>query len=176
VMESASKNITKVNLELGGKAPAIVLNDADIDLAVKSIVESRVINSGQVCNCAERIYVQEDIKEEFIAKFTEAMKKVTYGNPLEYENINMGPLINKEAQISIKEKIDKAISDGAEVLIGGNIVKGEGYFFEPTVVTNTNNNMNIMREEIFGPVAPVATFKTIDEAIELANDSEYGLT
>lgn len=176
VMESASKNITKVNLELGGKAPAIVLNDADIDLAVKSIVESRVINSGQVCNCAERVYVQEDVKEEFTSKFAKAMSEVTYGNPLESDGINMGPLINKEAQVSVKEKIDKAVSEGAEVLSGGDIVEGEGYFFEPTVVANTNNNMNIMREEIFGPVAPVATFKTIDEAIELANDCDYGLT
>jgi len=176
VMESASKNITKVNLELGGKAPAIVLNDADIDLAVKSIVDSRVINTGQVCNCAERVYVQESIKDDFIAKFTEAMKEVTYGNPLESDNINMGPLINKESQDSVKEKVDKAVSEGAKVASGGNIVKGDGYFFEPTVIVDADNSMEIMREEVFGPVAPVATFKTIDEAIKLANDCEYGLT
>src|SRR5699024_4249323 len=176
VMESASKNITKVNLELGGKAPAIVLNEADIDLAVKSIVESRVINSGQVCNCAERVYVQEEIKDEFLSKFSEAMKEVTYGNPLEASDINMGPLINKEAQTSVQEKVDQAVSEGAEVLSGGKIVEGEGYFFEPTVVANANNDMEIMHEEIFGPVAPVGTFKTIDEAIKLANDCQYGLT
>lgn len=176
VMESASKNITKVNLELGGKAPALVLNDADIDLAVKAIVESRVLNTGQICNCAERIYVQEDIKDEFINKFVEAMKKVTYGNPLESEGIDMGPLITKKALHEVKEKVDKAVSEGAELLYGGNIVEGKGHFFEPTVLANATNDMNIMQEEVFGPVAPITTFKTIDEAIELANDSEYGLT
>lgn len=176
VMEAASENITKVNLELGGKAPALVLNDADIDLAVKSIVESRVINTGQVCNCAERIYVQEDIKDEFTNKFVEAMKKVTYGNPLESEGIDMGPLINKNSQQEVKAKVDKAVAEGAELLCGGNIVEGEGCFFEPTVLASTKNEMNIMQEEVFGPVAPIATFKTIDEVIGLANDSEYGLT
>lgn len=176
VMESATKNITKVNLELGGKAPAIVLNDADIDLAVKSIVESRVINTGQVCNCAERIYVQEDIKDEFTRKFTKAMKETTYGNPLESTGIGMGPLINKEAQDHVKGMVDKAVSEGAELLTGGNIVDGKGYFFEPTVLANTNNKMDIMQKEIFGPVAPIATFKTIDEVIGLANDCDYGLT
>lgn len=176
VMEAASKNITKVNLELGGKAPALVLNDADIDLAVKSIVTSRVINTGQVCNCAERIYVQEEVKEEFISKFVEAMKKVTYGNPLESEDIDMGPLINKKSQQAVKAKVDKAIEQGAELLYGGSIVEGKGNFFEPTVLANATNDMNIMQEEVFGPVAPIATFKTIDEAIELANDTEYGLT
>src|SRR5699024_3900886 len=154
VMESASKNITKVNLELGGKAPAIVLSDANIDLAVKSIVESRIINSGQVCNCAERVYVQEDVKEEFTSKFAKAMSEVTYGNPLESDGINMGPLINKEAQASVKEKIDKAVSEGAEVLSGGDIVEGEGYFFEPTVVAYHYNHLIMMRAEIFCADAP----------------------
>lgn len=176
VMEAASKNITKVNLELGGKAPAIVLNDADLDLAVESIVASRVINTGQVCNCAERIYVQEDIKDKFINKFVSAMKKVTYGNPLEKESIDMGPLINREARLEVKSKVDKAIKEGAELLYGGNIVEGKGCFFQPTVLANATNQMEIMKEEIFGPVAPIATFKTIDEAIALSNDSEYGLT
>lgn len=176
VMEAASKNITKVNLELGGKAPAIVLNDADLDLAVKSIIASRVINTGQVCNCAERIYVQEEVKEAFTRKFVEAMKEVTYGNPLETTGIDMGPLITKKAQQEVKAKVDKAIEQGAELLYGGNIVEGKGNFFEPTVLTNTTNDMEIMQQEVFGPVAPIATFKTIDEAIALANDTEYGLT
>lgn len=176
VMEAASKNITKVNLELGGKAPAIVLNDADLDLAVQSIVASRVINTGQVCNCAERIYVQEEVKEEFTTKFVEAMKKVTYGNPLDQEGIDMGPLITKKAQQQVKAKVDLAIEQGAELVFGGNIVEGKGNFFEPTVLVNATNDMNIMQEEVFGPVAPIATFKTIDEAIKLANDTEYGLT
>lgn len=176
VMEAASKNITKVNLELGGKAPALVLNDADIDLAVDSIVQSRVINTGQVCNCAERIYVQEEIKDEFIEKFVEAMKQVTYGNPLESEGIDMGPLINKRAQEDVKAKVDKAVAEGAELLLGGDAIEGKGCFFEPTVLVNATNDMEIMQDEVFGPVAPIATFTTIDEAIELANDSEYGLT
>ncbi len=176
VMEAASKNITKVNLELGGKAPAIVLNDADLDLAVESIVASRVINTGQVCNCAERIYVQEEVKEEFTEKFVEAMKKVTYGNPLEKTGIDMGPLITKKAQQEVKAKVDRAVEQGAELVFGGNIVEGKGNFFEPTVLVNATNEMEIMQQEVFGPVAPIATFKTIDEAIKLANDTEYGLT
>src|SRR5699024_9394175 len=110
------------------------------------------------------------------SKFVEAMKQVTYGNPLEKDGIDMGPLITKKSQEDVKAKVDKAVEEGAELLFGGNTVEGKGNFFEPTILGNVTNDMEIMQEEVFGPVAPVATFKTIDEAIELANDSEYGLT
>lgn len=176
VMEAASKNIIKVNLELGGKAPAIVLNDADLDLAATAVVNSRVINSGQVCNCAERIYVQKEIKDAFVAKLIEKMKAVRYGNPLERDDIDMGPLVNEKGLTKVKEMVERALQQGGHLVLGGKPVEGTGYYFEPTIIDNVNNSMEIMRSEIFGPVIPVATFETIDEAIKLANDCEYGLT
>ncbi|EEX50707.1 aldehyde dehydrogenase [Pasteurella dagmatis] len=176
VMEAASKNIIKVNLELGGKAPAIVLADADLDLAADAIVASRVINSGQVCNCAERVYVQREVKEVFTQKLIERMKKVRSGNPLEDETLDMGPMVNKQGQTHAKQMVDEAIKAGGRLLLGGKPVEGKGYYFEPTVIDNVDNNMDILRSEIFGPVIPVATFDTIDEVIKLANDCEYGLT
>ncbi len=176
VMEAASKNIIKVNLELGGKAPAIVLNDADLDLAATAVVNSRVINSGQVCNCAERIYVQKEIKDAFVTKLIEKMKAVRYGNPLERDDIDMGPLVNEKGLTKVKEMVERALQQGGNLVLGGKPVEGTGYYFEPTIIDNVNNSMEIMRSEIFGPVIPVATFETIDEAIKLANDCEYGLT
>ncbi|MBC1475033.1 aldehyde dehydrogenase [Listeria grandensis] len=176
VMQAASENITKVNLELGGKAPAIVLNDADLDLAVKAIVDSRVINSGQVCNCVERVYVQEDVKDAFTAKFVKAMEAVQYGDPLASADLDMGPLVNKSAQQSVQAKVDRAVAQGAKILTGGKAVEGTGFFFQPTVIGDATNDMEIMHDEVFGPVAPIGTFKTLDEAIKLANDCDYGLT
>ena len=176
VMEAASRNITKVNLELGGKAPAIVLADANLDLAAKAIVASRIINSGQVCNCAERIYVQCEVKEVFTQKLVELMKKVRLGNPLEDETLDMGPMVNKQGQLHAQAMVDEAIKAGGRCLLGGHSVKGKGYYFEPTIIDNVTNDMAILRQEIFAPVIPIATFETIDEVIELANDCEYGLT
>lgn len=176
VMEAASRNITKVNLELGGKAPAIVLADANLDLAAKAIVASRIINSGQVCNCAERIYVQCEVKEVFTQKLVELMKKVRLGNPLEDETLDMGPMVNKQGQLHAQAMVDEAIKAGGRCLLGGHSVKGKGYYFEPTIIDNVTNDMAILRQEIFAPIIPIATFETIDEVIELANDCEYGLT
>lgn len=176
VMEAAAENIIKVSLELGGKAPAIVMDDADLDLAIKAIVDSRVINTGQVCNCAERVYVHEKIKDEFTSRLIEAMKAVKYGDPLKDKDIQMGPLINKAAQDSVQQKVDRAVQEGATIALGGKKVEGPGSFFEPTVITDATNEMDIVQDEIFGPVIPVITFSTLDEAIALANDSEFGLT
>ncbi|AUI66665.1 MULTISPECIES: aldehyde dehydrogenase [Glaesserella] len=176
VMEAASQNITKVNLELGGKAPAIVFADADLDLAANAIVASRVINSGQVCNCAERVYVQREVKDQFIAKLVERMQKVRSGNPLEDETLDMGPMVNKQGVDHAQAMVDAAVKAGGRVLTGGKAVEGKGYYFEPTVIDNVDNSMDILRSEIFGPVIPVATFDTTDEVIALANDCEYGLT
>lgn len=176
VMEAAAENITKVSLELGGKAPAIVMDDADLDLAVKAIVDSRVINTGQVCNCAERVYVHEKIKDEFTSRLVEAMKAVKYGDPLKETDIQMGPLINKAAQESVQQKVDRAVQEGATIACGGKKVEGTGSFFEPTVITDATNDMEIVQEEIFGPVIPIISFASLDEAISLANDSEFGLT
>lgn len=175
-MAAAAANITKVSLELGGKAPAIVMDDADLDLAVKSIVASRVINTGQVCNCAERVYVHKNVKELFVQKVVEAMQKVKFGNPAQEKDLDMGPLIEASALASVEQKVAKAISQGASLACGGKKTGTKGYFFEPTVLTNVTNSMDIMQEETFGPVLPIAEFSTLDEAIAYANASEYGLT
>ena len=177
VMRAAAENITNVSLELGGKAPAIVFADADLDLAVKAIVASRVINSGQVCNCAERVYVHESVKEKFEEKLFTALNNVKFGDPNKEKGLDYGPLIEKRAVEKVEEKVLYAVKQGATLAYGGKVDKErKGYFFEPTVLTNVTNEMNIMKEETFGPVIPVGTFSTLEEVLEYANDSEYGLT
>ncbi|MBS4429726.1 aldehyde dehydrogenase [Pectobacterium punjabense] len=175
-MTAAAQNVTKVSLELGGKAPAIVMDDADLDLAVKAIVSSRVINSGQVCNCAERVYVQKGIYDDFITRIKAAMEQVTFGNTAEKKALDMGPLISAAALQRVEDKVAKAVSQGAKVLLGGKRESGTGYFYPPTLLVNVTQEMPIMHEEVFGPVLPVATFDTLEDAIAMANDSEYGLT
>lgn len=175
-MAAAAPNITKVSLELGGKAPAIVMADADLDLAVKSIIASRVINTGQVCNCAERVYVDKKVKEPFMEKLLAGMKQVKVGNPNEIADLDMGPLIEANALASIEKKVERAIAQGATLLCGGNRIGTQGYFFEPTLLDNATQDMDIIREETFGPVLPVVEFSDIDQAITWANDCEYGLT
>ncbi|MFB5641506.1 aldehyde dehydrogenase [Kluyvera ascorbata] len=176
IMAAAAKNITKVCLELGGKAPAIVLDDADLELAVKAIVDSRVINTGQVCNCAERVYVQKGIYDRFVNKLGEAMKGVAFGDPAKRNDIAMGPLINAAALERVEQKVAKAVSQGARVVLGGKAVDGAGYFYPPTLLLDVRQEMSIMHEETFGPVLPVVMFDTLDDALKMANDSDYGLT
>jgi len=176
IMETAAKNVTKVSLELGGKAPAIVMADANIDLAVEAIKNSRVINNGQVCNCAERVYVHKSIEKEFTQKLIESMKTVTYGDPLK-EDVAMGPLINQAAISHVQSLVDSAKEAGATIALGGELsARVDGFYYEPTVITNVKQDMKIIKEEIFGPVLPIVSFETFDEAIEMANDSEFGLT
>lgn len=175
-MEAASKNITKVSLELGGKAPAIVCEDADLDLAVNCIKASRIINTGQVCNCAERVYVQKSVKDAFVKKMLAAFKEVKVGDPSKIQDLDMGPLIEANALKSVQGKVDKAIAQGAELLCGGHRIGDKGYFFEPTILDNCKHEMDICHEETFGPVLPIVEFDTDDQAIEYANDCEYGLT
>ena len=176
IMAAAAKNITKVCLELGGKAPAIVLDDADLELAVKAIVDSRVINTGQVCNCAERVYVQKGIYDRFVNKLGEAMKGVAFGDPAKRNDIAMGPLINAAALERVEQKVAKAVSQGARVVLGGKAADGAGYFYPPTLLLDVRQEMSIMHEETFGPVLPVVMFDTLDDALKMANDSDYGLT
>ena len=176
IMHAAAPNITKVSLELGGKAPVIVMADADLDLAVKAIRQSRIINTGQACNCAERVYVHESIAEEFIAHISQAMLKTAVGEPFE-PGVEMGPLVSRNQLESVESAVKQAVRDGAEVTVGGS--RGEmkrGYYFQPTVLIHCRQSMDIMRREIFGPVLPIATFKDLDEALALANNCEYGLT
>ena len=176
IMATAAKNITKVCLELGGKAPAIVMDDADLELAVKAIVDSRVINTGQVCNCAERVYVQKGIYDLFVNRLGEALKAVQFGNPGERNDIAMGPLINAAALQRVEQKVARALQEGARVALGGKAVEGKGYFYPPTLLLDVRQEMAIMHEETFGPVLPVVVFNTLEEAIAMANDSDYGLT
>ncbi|WP_312273709.1 aldehyde dehydrogenase [Pseudescherichia sp.] len=176
IMAAAAKNITKVCLELGGKAPAIVMDDADLELAVKAIVDSRVINTGQVCNCAERVYVQKGIYDRFVNRLGEAMNAVEYGDPATRNDIAMGPLINAAALARVEQKVAGAVEQGAKIALGGKAIEGSGYFYPPTLLLDVRQDMTIMHEETFGPVLPVVVFDTLEEALEMANDSEYGLT
>ena len=177
IMMEAAKNITKVSLELGGKAPAIVMDDADLDLAAKCIRDSRIINSGQVCNCAERIYVHEKVADLFVRKLVTVMEKTKYGNPLAEADVEMGPLINEQGLAKVERLVTSAVNAGAMVLTGGKRAdRAQGYYYEPTALVNVRQDMDIIREETFGPVIPVVTFRDLDEAIQLANDTEYGLT
>ncbi|WP_435948135.1 aldehyde dehydrogenase [Dryocola sp. BD586] len=176
IMAAAAKNITKVCLELGGKAPAIVMDDADLDIAVKAVVDSRMINTGQVCNCAERVYVQKGIYDEFITRLSEAFKQVSFGDTGERNDVAMGPLINAAALQRVEQKVAKAVSEGARVLTGGKKPDGKGYFYPPTLLVDVRQEMAIMHDETFGPVLPVTTFDTLEQAVAMANDSDYGLT
>lgn len=176
IMRAAAANITKVSLELGGKAPVIVMADADLDLTVKAVRQSRIINTGQACNCAERVYVHESISEEFVARISKAMQNTVVGDPFA-PGVEMGPLVSHDQLRNVESAVKQAVKDGAEVVVGGS--RGEmrrGYYYQPTVLTHCRQNADIMRREIFGPVLPIATFKDLDEALALANDCEYGLT
>ena len=177
VMAGAATHMAKVSLELGGKAPAIVCKDADIDLAVQSIIDSRVDNNGQLCNNCERVYVQEDVADEFIKKLSDKMSAITVGDPMEHEDIGMGPLINQEALDKVAGMVDRAVKAGGKITAGGHKLNiKNGFYYEPTVITNVKQDSEIVQDEIFGPVLPVLTFKTLDDAIEMANDSDFGLT
>lgn len=176
IMLAAAPNITKVSLELGGKAPAIVLPDADLELAANSIIASRVINTGQVCNNAERVYVHKSIADKFNEILLEGLKKVKVGNPSEIADLDMGPLVESNALKTVLGKVENAVKQGAKLVCGGNRIGNKGYFIEPTLLLGATQKMDIIQQETFGPVLPVVEYKDIDEAIEMANDCEYGLT
>ena len=178
VITAAAENITKVSLELGGKAPAIVCADANLDLAINSVVSSKVIFSGQVCNCAERVYVEDSIYDEFVEKLTKKMSEVTIEDALTGTNADMSSLVSQDQLDKISEMVEFAKKEGAEVLVGGKRPErfDKGYFYEPTVLTNCSQNSQIIQEEVFGPVLPVMKFNTLEEAIAMSNDTEFGLT
>ncbi len=177
IMAAAAANITKVSLELGGKAPAIVMADADLELAVNAVKASRVINSGQVCNCAERIYVHRKVAAEFTEKLSAAMRSTRFGNPLADTSVDYGPLINEAGYQKVRTLVASAVAAGASVVTGGRRAESPGgYYYEPTVISGCKQDMEIIRREVFGPVAPIVTFDDLDQAIDYANDSDYGLT
>lgn len=175
-LQAAAPNVTKVSLELGGKAPAIVMDDADLDIAVKAIVSSRMINTGQVCNCAERLYVQRGIYDEVVSRLKTAFEQVTSGDTAQRNDVDMGPLISADALARVEQKVAFAVEQGATIVTGGQRCGDKGFFFQPTLLTGCTQSMAIVQEETFGPVLPVIPFDTLEEAITMANDSEYGLT
>jgi len=177
VMEAAAQNITKVNLELGGKAPAIVTQNADLDLAAEAITTSRLANGGQACTNAERLYVHESVAEELTQKLIKAFEAKKLGNPRKDKNVEMGPLISQDRLETVEGMVKQAVAAGATVATGGERPDFEsGFFYKPTILTNVSHDSEIIREEVFGPVLPITTFKTLDEAIEKANDTVYGLS
>lgn len=175
IMAAASQNITKVSLELGGKAPAIVFPDADIEKAAQWIVDSRIGNNGQICNNAERVYVHRSVKDKFTEILVSKMKAVKVGDPCKDDTVDMGPLVEKKALESVTAKVERAIAQGATVLCGGKPLGGKGYFYPATVLGNCTQDMDIVHEETFGPVLPIVEFDNIDQVIAWANDVEYGL-
>lgn len=174
IAKMAAKSLTPINLELGGSAPGIVLKDANLDLAIEKIVMYRFMNAGQVCDGLKRLIVDEEIVEDVTLRILNKISNLTIGNPLSDKQINMGPLASLKQQKNISEQVNDAIKKGARVLCGGRCLPG-GAYYEPTVITNINSNMRVWREEVFGPVLPIVSFSTIDEAIRLANDTSYGL-
>jgi lactaldehyde dehydrogenase/glycolaldehyde dehydrogenase len=176
IMRSGAANIVKISLELGGKAPAIVMDDADLDLAADCIVQAKINNAGQVCNTVERIYAHEKITKELTDKLTERLSKIAFSRDDPNGQFVMGPMINKNAVINTHGFVERAVKAGAKLLLGGNIPQGPGTFYPMTLLTDCRQDMEIMQEEIFGPVLPLAVFSSIDEALTKANDCKYGLT
>jgi lactaldehyde dehydrogenase/glycolaldehyde dehydrogenase len=178
IMRDAAENLTPVSLELGGKAPAIVWKDADVDEAVEDILTARMTNTGQVCTCAERVYVHSDILGEFEDRYVAAAEKLTVGDPM--EDPDMGPQVNERELESTRRAVADAREGGATVMTGGDRPAGEdferGYWFEPTVISGVGNDMDLMQNEIFGPVTPIMEVSSLDDVIDLANDSRYGLS
>ena len=175
IMKAAASNITKVSLELGGKAPVIVFPDADLELAAQAILDSRIGNNGQICNNAERLYIHKDVKEKLTAMLLEKFKAVKVGDPFSADDIDMGPLVEKRALESVEEKVARAVSQGAKVLCGGHRVGEKGYFYAATLLDNCRQDMDIVHEETFGPVLPIIEWEDLDEVLAWANDCEYGL-
>lgn len=174
IASQAGKNIKKIVLELGGSDPFIVCEDADIEAAAKGAVAGRMGNCGQVCIGAKRIIVHKKIAETFTKKFAEYACKLKQGDPLDPET-QIGPLVDKKALDDIKEFVKDAVSKGAKIETGGEQSGNKGAFFKPTVLSHTNKDMRIVSEEVFGPVAPVIVVENDEEAIRIANDSEFGL-
>ncbi len=178
IMGKASETLKRVTLELGGKSPNLVFEDADIDAAVDGSLYGIFYNSGQSCEARSRLYVHEDIYDEFITKFVEKTKKLVLGNPLD-KGTHVGAIIDQGQVNVIDGYVKSAIDEGAEILAGGKPAKVEGfeggYWYEPTVIANVNHSMTVVKEEIFGPVVVVMKFKDEKEAIKLANDTEFGL-
>ncbi|WP_271272656.1 aldehyde dehydrogenase [Aliamphritea hakodatensis] len=174
VLEYSQVNIAKSSLELGGKTPAIVEADADLQQAAREIVGSKTTNCGQLCTAVERVYVHEGVYDEFVALLKQHMEERQFGDRASHPAY-MGPLVNDNARLNIHQMVERAIDDGAQLEVGGYIPEGKGHFYPPTLLTNCRQDMEIVQEEIFGPVLPVLKYSDAQEALELANDHQFGL-
>jgi len=164
----------RTSMELGGNAPVIVFEDADIDLAVQGALAAKYRNSGQTCICANRIMVQESVYDEFVKRFAQHVDQFQIGNGLQ-DGTTHGPVITEKAIEGIHAKVQNAVAQGATVVTGGNISDKGAQFYEPTILTNVDSSMSVFSEEIFGPVAPIFKFKTEEDALQMANDTDFGL-
>lgn len=176
IMRAAANNLKNITLETGGKSPLMVFEDANLDQAIKWSHVGIMTNMGQICTSTSRIYVQESIYQKFLAKFKEwTLKTSVVGNQFD-PDVNHGPQISKMQQEKILHYVEAAQADGAKLILGGVRGKGSGYFIEPTIFADATNDMRAVREEIFGPFVMIQPFKTEEEVIEKANDTEYGLS
>lgn len=175
IMEmSAGSNLKKITLELGGKSPNIIFDDADLDLAVDLASAGILYNSGEVCSAGSRLYIQDTIYEKFLEKLKARIEKISVGNPFD-DNTFQGAQTSKTQMDKILGYIDVGKSEGARLLTGGHRLDQPGYFVSPTVFADVTENMRVVREEIFGPIVTASKFSTVDEVVALANDSQYGL-
>jgi len=178
VYKAAADNITTIRLELGGKAPFIIMDDADLDKAVEAAITARFANCGQVCTCNERMYVHSAIYDDFMERFIDGVSKLTVGDP--FSDVQLGPKVNRSEVEKLERLVNEAVEQGATLAVGGKRLRdgqyAHGHWFEPTVLTNTSHDMTIMKQEIFGPIVPVQRIDSFEEAISLANDSDYGLS
>ncbi|MGW6300703.1 NAD-dependent succinate-semialdehyde dehydrogenase [Peribacillus butanolivorans] len=178
IYRNASNTVKRISLELGGHAPFIVFEDANLKSAAKALLSSKYLNAGQTCICTNRVYVQESVNDEFIKIFINEMQKLSVGNGID-EGVNVGPLIDMQAIAKASKHVDDAVSKGAKLIIGGKqLTEGNlnrGFFYAPTVLTNTTEDMLVNREETFGPVASFMSFKTEEEVLSRANNSQFGL-
>jgi succinate-semialdehyde dehydrogenase/glutarate-semialdehyde dehydrogenase len=174
LMAQCAGTVKKVSLELGGNAPFIVFDDADLDAAVEGAIASKYRNAGQTCVCANRIYVQDTVYDAFAAKLAEKVKQFKVGAGTE-AGVVIGPLIDQQGMKKVEEHVADATAKGAKVMLGGKPHSRGGLFFEPTILTGVTQAMRVSNEETFGPVAPLYRFKTDDEAIAMANATEFGL-
>ena len=174
LLEQSAKQVLRTSMELGGNAPFLVFEDADLDAAVDGAMLAKLRNIGQACTAANRFIVHESLADEFANRMAKRMEEMPLGRGVDAET-KIGPVINEKARANLKRLVDATVSEGGEIVTGGTYVDGDGYFFRPTVLANVKPGSTILNEEIFGPVAPIVRFKDEDEAIRLANDTEYGL-
>ena len=174
LLEQCADKVLRTSMELGGNAAFIVFSDADLDAAVEGAVAAKMRNSGEACTAANRIYVQEDVVDEFGARLAKAMAALPVGRGVD-DGVRVGPMIDATAQEKVQELVQDAVDRGAQVLTGGERPSTAGYFYPPTVLTHVPDEARMRREEIFGPVAPISSFSTEDEVVRAANDTEYGL-